>query len=77
MPACTVCQRYSAYSDGHAYGPWEAGTVVDLDEDEVAFVERDAPGTLLLVATVPAEAEPVSEPEMPKAPRGRRPAKGA
>lgn len=41
-----VTQSYSAFRDGTRLGPWSEGDEVTLDDDDAAFVEADAPGTL-------------------------------
>lgn len=46
MAQYKVLQRYAASSDGKRYGPWVEGDTIDLDDDEAAWVNRDAPNTL-------------------------------
>ena len=41
-----VAQRYAASSDGFKFGPWEEGDEVDLTDVQIAWVNRDAEGTL-------------------------------
>jgi hypothetical protein len=61
MPTYTVNHRYYAFSDGKHYGPYEAGTVIDLDPAEAQWVNRDSPGTLTEGVTAEVKAEPDSE----------------
>lgn len=60
MPRYTVNHAYRAFSDGKHYGPFEAGTVVELVEADAEWVNRDSPGALTKVDAKPAKAE---EPE--------------
>lgn len=47
---------YEAYRDGTRYGPWAVGAVVNLDEADAEWVERDSPGALSKsVAAGPAD----------------------
>lgn len=40
-----ITHRYTSMRDGNRYGPWAAGSVVDLDPDEAAWINVDSPGT--------------------------------
>lgn len=44
-----VQHNYTAYRDGRLFGPWEAGTEVELDELDAEWVNRDSAGTLVSV----------------------------
>lgn len=57
MPRHHVHQRYQSYRDGVQYGPWPAGQVVDLDDEQAAWVNRDSPGTLSPEHAEPAKAD--------------------
>ena len=52
----TVKHNYKSYRDGQQFGPWEAGTEVELDEPDAEWVERDSPGALEPVKAKPAAA---------------------
>lgn len=54
-----------------SYGAGQAGDVVDLDEELVAAINRDSPGTLMPVAAARDVAAPV-ETRQVTAPAGRR-----
>ena len=67
-----VTQRYAASSDGFKFGPWEEGDEVDLTDVQIAWVNRDAEGTLeRLVEELELESEP-----KPKSRSGMRQNKG-
>lgn len=46
MAEYKVNQSYRARRDGQEFGPYDAGTTVELDDHDAAWVERDSPGTL-------------------------------
>lgn len=56
MPAYTVNHGYRSYRDGIQYGPYEAGTVIELTEADAEWLNRDSPGAL-----TPVTAEPERE----------------
>lgn len=60
MAAYKVNHRYSAFRDGARFGPYEPGTVVDLEESDAEWVNRDSPGTLS-----PAKAKAEEKVEQP------------
>jgi hypothetical protein len=67
MPRYTVNHNYTAYRDGQSYGPWEAGTEVELTEPDAEWVNRDSPTTLTSVRKrQPAPARPADQ--MPTGP---------
>lgn len=62
MPRYVAQHGYGAkYGEGYL-GPWEAGTEVDLSEQEAGWVNRDSPGCLTKVPAAAPEPEPESEP---------------
>lgn len=78
MAAFTVNHRYYSFSDGKHYGPYEAGAVVDLDQAEAQWVNRDSPGTLTAVAAKKAEDKVEQPPTQPnRAHKGGRNRAGA
>ncbi len=46
MARYQVNHSYSAYRDGTSLGPWVEGDVVELDDGDAEWVERDSPGAL-------------------------------
>lgn len=46
MPRYLVNHNYRSFSDGRAYGPFEAGQTVELVETDAEWVNRDSPGCL-------------------------------
>lgn len=46
MADYTVNHRYTSRRDGVQFGPYEPGTVVQLDESDAEWVNRDSPGCL-------------------------------
>lgn len=61
-----VQHNYTSFRDGQLFGPWEAGTEIELDEPDGEWVERDSPGAL----------EPLGEKSArPVKPPAKRPAK--
>jgi hypothetical protein len=60
LPKYTVNHAYRSFSDGVQYGPYEAGTVVELAETHAEWVNRDSPGCLTEAAkpTKPKAEEP-------------------
>jgi hypothetical protein len=73
MGRYTVGQSYSSWRDGDQYGPWEAGTEIELDDADAAWVERDAPGTLTPVV---AQPDPEKKPARSKAAAANRQHRG-
>lgn len=60
------------YKLNHRYatqdlGPWDAGTEIELTDNEAAQVERDSPGAITVIADEPAET---AEPKSNRAKRG-------
>jgi hypothetical protein len=58
MPRLTVQHSYASSRDGRKFGPWAAGETVDLDPDDVAWVERDSPGVFAIDDPPPAREKP-------------------
>jgi hypothetical protein len=52
----TVVHAYTARRDGQQFGPWMAGDVVGLEQEDAEWVLRDSPGSLAPVDAAPAEA---------------------
>lgn len=46
MATYSVNHNYSALRDGVRFGPYEAGTTVELETADAEWVNRDSPGTL-------------------------------
>lgn len=46
MARYTVARRYSSYRDGRQFGPWVGGEVVELDDADAQWLDRDSPGLL-------------------------------
>jgi hypothetical protein len=46
MPRYVAGHAYTARRDGHTFGPWAAGDVVELDQADADWVNRDSPGAL-------------------------------
>ncbi len=46
MTRFKVNHHYGSNNNGQQYGPWRVGTVVDVADDEAAWINRDSPGTL-------------------------------
>lgn len=61
---------YSAFRDGQRFGPWVAGDVVELTEQDAAWMNRDSPGCL----TTPADEPPADDPPADDPPARRKPA---
>lgn len=63
MARYVVAHSYSSYRDGQKFGPWPAGQVIELAEDDAAWVCRDSPGALTseavpeVVEELPAERQ--------------------
>ncbi len=53
MARYTVKHNYSSYRDGRQFGPWEAGTEIELDDPDAQWVLRDSPGALAEVKPKP------------------------
>lgn len=71
MGAYAVNHRYSAARDGRTFGPFEPGTVVELDEADADWVNRDSPGCLTGVAAT-AETSGEGEPGKDRQHKGGR-----
>lgn len=54
MPRYVVNHRYQSRSDGRQWGPWVAGTLIDLSPADAAWLNLDSPG----VVTLEPEPEP-------------------
>jgi len=70
-----VKRRYGSRRDGQQYGPWIAGTEVEMSESDADWVNRDSPGVLELIVVVEpevVEVEPPEDVELPKAPAKNR-----
>lgn len=46
MTAFEVARPYRSWRDGRVFGPWQAGEVVDLDDADADWINRDSPGAL-------------------------------
>lgn len=42
----TVNHAYSARRDGKVFGPWVAGDIIEIDQADGEWVNRDSAGTL-------------------------------
>lgn len=69
MTAYTVRHNYSSFRDGQQFGPWTAGTRIELEPADADWVNRDSPGCLELEEP-PAVGDPDEEPPAP-APKER------
>ena len=47
MARYTIAHAYRSSRDGVAFGPWEAGETVDLEDADAEWLERDSPGVLV------------------------------
>lgn len=56
----TVQHNYRSTRDGQEFGPWTAGDVVQLDQADADWVNRDSPGALTAAEPAPAP-EPAPE----------------
>lgn len=65
MPRYTVNHRYESRRDGRQWGPWVAGTVVDLSPADAAWLNADSPGVVVLEV----EPEPTPVPPVPEPPK--------
>lgn len=82
MSRFEVQHRYSSWRDGQRFGPWTKGDVIELSDDDAAWVNRDSEGALAPVESpsIPVEdvPAPAEEPERPnrqhKSARTRGPA---
>lgn len=54
MTEFEVLHAYRASRDGRQFGPWKPGDVVELAEDDAAWVNRDSPGCLKAMRAKPA-----------------------
>lgn len=63
MPKYVVGHEYESQEDGVRFGPWEAGTELDLSPDEADALNSDSPG---VVALKVVEPESVAETEVVK-----------
>jgi hypothetical protein len=46
MPSYEVQHAYRSTRDGQQFGPWDAGDVIELTEEDGDWVNRDSPGCL-------------------------------
>ncbi len=58
-----VTRAYFSDQGGRRFGPWTAGSEVELSEDEAAWVNRDSPGVATPVSQQAPAPERESEPE--------------
>lgn len=66
MPQYVAGWRYHSTRDGQSFGLWLAGTVVDLSDEDAAWVNRDSHGVLTpYVEPVP---DPVATQPLPPTP---------
>lgn len=65
MPKYVVNHDYESSEDGVRWGPWEAGTELNLAPEEADMLNADSPG---VVALKVVEPEPVTEPDPPQDP---------
>ncbi|UVS81840.1 SAP domain-containing protein [Actinokineospora sp. UTMC 2448] len=63
----TIQHPYKAYRDGRLFGPWDQGDVVDLDDADAAWIERDSPGVFAEDVDETADQQPApSGPPIPE-----------
>ena len=62
MSAYKLNHGYTSRRDGQTFGPWEKGEVVELDQADAEWIERDSPGALSPVD------EPKQQRQKPAAP---------
>lgn len=75
MPRYVVAHDYESRRDGQQWGPWQAGTGVDLSPEDAGWLNVDSPGVVEVVEPEPIP-EPEPEPETPEpAAREKTPAK--
>ncbi|WP_328465528.1 hypothetical protein OHA21_43825 [Actinoplanes sp. NBC_00393] len=55
MAKFTVNHAYKASRDGQQLGPWKPGDVVDLEQADADWVNRDSPGCMSPTSAAPAE----------------------
>lgn len=67
MARYTLRHGYASNHNGRTFGPWAAGDVVEFDEADAEWVERDSPGAL----------EPEKKAERQQPPAADRQHKGA
>lgn len=59
MGTYRVTRRYTSRRDGQTFGPWEAGTTIELSDADAEWLERDSPGLLTPEGVNPdGEADP-------------------
>jgi hypothetical protein len=69
MAQYRVNHRYASFRDGRGFGPFDPDTVIELDEADAEWINRDSPGTLDDIAAdteesgvdPDGEAEPVKD----------------
>ncbi|NMO52023.1 hypothetical protein HH310_12550 [Actinoplanes sp. TBRC 11911] len=61
MARYQVAHKYRSTRDGQQFGPYLVGDVVELSDEDAAWVNRDSPGCL--EAEKPAKPEPDPDPE--------------
>lgn len=66
-----VNHGYKSFSDGKLFGPFEAGAVVELEDADAEWVNRDSPGCLTDIAAT-AETNGEGEPAKDRQHRGGR-----
>lgn len=74
MARYTVNHSYRSFSDGKQHGPYEPGTVVELEPVDAEWVNRDSPGCLTEVAAAveePARQAPTAPNRQHKGGRNR------
>lgn len=73
MAKYTVQHRYFSYYNFKQLGEWQPGDVVDLEEDEAAFVQRDSPGCLVPYVDLRRAVEAAPHDRMVKKASSRQP----
>lgn len=63
MAEYVVGHAYAAFTDGRQLGPWVAGDVVDVSDQDATFVVADSPGALRPVGEPKELPDPADEPE--------------
>lgn len=80
MNTYVVVHNYAAQRDGKRYGPLRPGELIELSDEEAAWIEADSPGALKLpdadpaedTTTVPVDQEPAEETKPNRAHKGGR-----
>lgn len=68
MSLYVVQSRYYAEDNGRHFGPWETGTVVDLEPDDAERINRDSAGTLVPATKAQTKAAEEARANVPKVP---------